>query len=323
MDASPASTAMAETIRQAAERLRHGGLVAFPTETVYGLGADATDDRAVAKIFKAKARPRFNPLIVHVLNQKAAAAIAEWTDLSEKLAAHFWPGPLTLILRRTPDCRISPLVSAGGTTVALRSPAHPLAGALLGMTDLPIAAPSANPAGKISPTTAAHVQAGLGDQVDMILDGGRCPVGVESTVLDLTADHPMLLRPGGLARADIEAVTGCKLSSDHQAETDTDNPIRSPGQLTSHYAPNRPVRLNAQDVASDEALLAFGPTPLQGAKITANLSKSGDLIEAAANLFAMMHQLDRPHVSGIAVMPIPAHGLGEAICDRLNRASSL
>ena len=322
MDASPAGADMAEAISQAARILRRGGLVAFPTETVYGLGADATDDRAVAKIFSAKARPRFNPLIVHVADQKAAAAIADWSDLAERLAARFWPGPLTLILRRTTDCRISRLVSAGGQTVALRAPAHPLAGSLLETTGLPIAAPSANPAGKISPTTADHVRVGLGDRVDMILDGGPCPVGVESTVLDITSDHPTLLRPGGLARAEIEAVIGHKLSSDRSMVRD-DNPIRSPGQLKSHYAPSRPLRLNARDVASDEALLAFGPAPLQGAKITANLSTSGDLMEAAANLFAMMHQLDRPHVSGIAVMPIPAVGLGEAICDRLNRASSV
>ncbi len=309
------------TIRQAARIIHKGGLVAFPTETVYGLGADATNDRAVAGIFEAKARPRFNPLIVHVTGRDAALEIADWSDLAERLAARFWPGPLTLILRRTANCRISKLVSAGGETVALRAPSHPLASALLEASGLPIAAPSANPAGKISPTTAEHVKSGLGARVDMILDGGACPVGVESTVLDITADRPRLLRPGGLARAEIEAVVGDELAT-AASTAGGDHSTRSPGQLESHYAPSRPVRLNAEAVTADEALLAFGPTPLEGANITANLSESGDLTEAAANLFAMMHALDQPHVSGIAVMPIPPVGLGEAIRDRLKRASS-
>ena len=300
--------------------LRDGGLVAFPTETVYGLGADATNDRAVASIFEAKARPTFNPLIVHVTDRAAAAAIVPWSDLAERLATRFWPGPLTLILRRKSDCRISRLVSAGGETIALRVPLHPLANGLLEAAGLPIAAPSANPAGKISPTTAEHVKSGLGDRVDMILDGGACPVGVESTVLDITGDHPRLLRPGGLPRAEIEAVIGQELV-DTTATIDSQPSLRSPGQLESHYAPDRPVRLNAEDVDSDEALLAFGPAPLKGAKLTANLSERGDLTEAAANLFAMMHALDAPTVSGIAVMPIPKIGLGEAICDRLKRSS--
>jgi L-threonylcarbamoyladenylate synthase len=319
MDAPKAGNTSPGTVRQAAEILQAGGLVAFPTETVYGLGADATDDRAVARIFEAKARPSFNPLIVHVTGKDAAAGIAVWSDLAEGLANSFWPGPLTLILRRKPDCRISKLVSAGGDTVALRMPSHPLASALLDAADLPIAAPSANPAGKISPTTAEHVKRGLGDRVDMILDGGACPVGVESTVLDIASGRPRLLRPGGLTRAEIEAVIETKLTIAVPASDG--ETLRSPGQLDSHYAPDRPVRLNARDVCGDEALLAFGPAPLEGAKISANLSESGDLIEAAANLFAMMHALDSPDVSGIAVMPIPAVGLGEAICDRLKRSS--
>jgi L-threonylcarbamoyladenylate synthase len=321
MDLSAADSASAETVRRAARILRDGGLVAFPTETVYGLGADATNDRAVARIFEAKARPKFNPLIVHVTGREAAAEIAAWPDLAERLAARFWPGPLTLILPRKATCRISWLVSAGGETVALRAPSHPLASALLEATGLPIAAPSANPAGKISPTTAEHVKNGLGDRVDLILDGGACPVGVESTVVDVTSDRPLLLRPGGLARAEIEAVIGAELTSSTARTGDNDR-LRSPGQLDSHYAPSRPVRLNAKDVAADEALLAFGPAPLEGAKITANLSRNGDVTEAAANLFAMMHALDQPQVKGIAVMPIPAIGLGEAIRDRLKRASS-
>ena len=312
--------AAAKAVKRAAQVLQDGGLVAFPTETVYGLGADATNDRAVARIFEAKARPRFNPLIVHVTDRDAAARLVAWSDLAERLANRFWPGPLTLILRQLQNGCISKLVSAGGQTVALRVPSHPLASALLKAAGLPIAAPSANPAGKISPTMAAHVKSGLGDRVDMILDGGACSVGVESTVLDISGDRPHLLRPGGLMRAEIEAVIGYELtrapSTNHGDEL-----LRSPGQLESHYAPNRPVRLNATDVGNDEALLAFGPTPLEGARMTANLSERGDLTEAAANLFAMMHDLDRPEVSGIAIMPIPNVGLGEAILDRLKRAS--
>lgn len=308
------------SIQRAAAILRSGGLVAFPTETVYGLGADATDDRAVARIFEAKARPRFNPLIVHVLDQDAGAQIAVWSDLAERLAERFWPGPLTLILRRKGKSRISKLVSAGGETVALRAPAHPLARSLLAATDLPIAAPSANPAGKLSPTTASHVRRGLGDRVDMILDGGTCPVGVESTVLDITGDSPVLLRTGGLPRQDIEEVFGEALPAGVPSPG-ADGAIRSPGQLESHYAPGLPLRLDAENVDATEALLAFGPAPLEGAAVTVNLSPIGDLTEAAANLFSMLHHLDGQRVKGIAVMPIPPIGLGEAIQDRLKRAA--
>jgi L-threonylcarbamoyladenylate synthase len=306
-----------QAVRAAAKLLRAGGLVAFPTETVYGLGAAATDERAVAAIFAAKARPRFNPLIVHVGDRAAAGAFAEWCERADRLAAAFWPGPLTLVLRRLRLSGLSQLVSAGGDTVALRAPAHPLAQALLRAVDLPVAAPSANRSGRISPTTAEHVRQSLGGRVGMILDGGPCAVGVESTVLDISGARPVLLRPGGVARARIEAVIGEVAAGGQDGGI-----LRSPGQLASHYAPRRPLRLNAEAVAADEALLAFGPEPLKGARVTANLSACGDLAEAAANLFALLHHLDAQEVAGIAAMPIPEQGLGEAICDRLRRAAA-
>lgn len=321
MNAAAFNDAAPEAIRQAASILSTGGLVAFPTETVYGLGADATNDHAVAAIFEAKARPRFNPLIVHVTDKNAGAAIAEWSELADRLATTFWPGPLTMILRRKAGCGISRLVSTGSETVALRAPAHPVAIALLESAGLPVAAPSANPAGKISPTTADHVRNGLDGRVDMILDGGACPVGVESTVIDLTGEPPTLLRPGGLARSEIEAALGERLNAGCPPSAEGHG-VRSPGQLESHYAPRHPLRLNAHHVATDEALLAFGPIPLHGAKVTQNLSPTGNLTEAAANLFAMMHDLDDQDIAGIAVMPIPSTGLGEAMCDRLKRAAT-
>ncbi len=308
----------APDIERAARALRAGRLVAFPTETVYGLGAVATDDRAVAAIFAAKGRPRRNPLIVHVEGRARAAGLARWNDRAERLAIRFWPGALTLILPRAPSCPLSPLVSAGGTTIGLRAPAHPVARALLHATALPVAAPSANPAGGVSPTTADHVAQGLGDQIDIILDGGRCQIGIESTVLDLTETVPRLLRPGGVSRAALEAELGpLATGPDDPGETP-----RSPGQLASHYAPARPLRLDADTVAADEALLAFGPEPLEGAAATLNLSAKGDLAEAAANLFLMLRRLDRPEFRAIAVMPIPDMGLGEAIRDRLARAAA-
>jgi L-threonylcarbamoyladenylate synthase len=312
----------ASDIERAARALRAGRLVAFPTETVYGLGGLATSDQAVAAIFAAKGRPRFNPLIVHVQDRAAAAELVAWNEVAERLAARFWPGPLTLVLPRAEGCPLSPLVSAGGPTVGLRAPAHPVAIALLEATALPIAAPSANPAGAVSPTTADHVALGLGDRVDLILDGGRCRVGIESTVLDLTEARPRLLRPGGVTRAALEAEIG-------PLGTGPGDPARAPrgpGQLASHYAPTRPLRLNVSTVAADEALLAFGPEPfpqaLRGAAATLNLSRAGDLEEAAANLFSMLHRLDRREVRAIAVMPIPGIGLGEAIRDRLARAAA-
>ncbi len=312
----------AADVERAARTLRAGRLVAFPTETVYGLGGVATSDLAVAAIFAAKGRPRFNPLIVHVANRTAAAGLALWDELADRLASRFWPGPLTLILPRAPDCPLSPLVSAGGPTVGLRVPAHPVALALLEATGLPLAAPSANPAGAISPTTAEHVALGLGERVDLILDGGACRVGVESTVLDLSEARPRLLRPGGVTRAALEAELGPLTTG----PGDPAQPPRGPGQLASHYAPARPLRLEAHAVAADEALLAFGPEPLprplRGAAATLNLSPAGDLGEAAANLFAMLRQLDRPAFRAIAVMPIPGGELGEAIRDRLTRAAA-
>ena len=311
--------ASAGEIEQAARALRAGRLVAFPTETVYGLGAVATSDRAVAAIFAAKGRPRFNPLIVHVTDAGAARAVSQWNDAAERLAARFWPGALTLVLPRSEACPLSLLVSAGGDTVGLRVPAHPVAQALLAATVLPVAAPSANPAGRVSPTTADHAEAGLGARIDLIVDGGPCPIGLESTVLDLTCAPPRLLRPGGITREQLEAVIG-RLAGPDQASGATR--LRSPGQLASHYAPTRPLRLDVAAVAADEALLAFGPRPPEGAAITLNLSERGDLEEAAANLFAMLRALDRPEYRAIAVMPIPAHGLGEAIRDRLIRAAA-
>jgi len=307
-------------IDRAAAALRAGGLVAFPTETVYGLGAIATNDRAVAAIFAAKARPRFNPLIAHVVDLDAARPLARWNPCAERLARRFWPGALTLVLPRPADGPLSLLVSAGGDTVALRAPAHPVAQALLEATAAPVAAPSANRAGGISPTTADHVIDGLADRVDMVIDGGPCAIGIESTVLDLSGETPRLLRPGGVPRAALEAELGAML--DGAGRHEAGQPLRSPGQLESHYAPACPVRLNATTVAPDEALLAFGRCPLAGAAKTLNLSPSGDLEEAAANLFAMLRALDCVAVSAIAVMPLPREGLGEAIHDRLSRAAA-
>ncbi len=308
-------------IAEAARALRAGKLVAFPTETVYGLGADATNDQAVAATFGAKGRPRFNPLIVHVVDREHAASIVRWSELADRLASHFWPGPLTLILPRRQDCMISMLVSAGGDTIAVRAPAHPVAENLLRQAALPVTGPSANPSGRVSPTTVDHVVDGLGDKIDLVVDGGPCAVGVESTVLDLSLPRPCLLRPGGLPREDIEAAIGEQLMI-ADVHSDGDNAMRSPGQLRSHYAPRHPVRLDAVDVASDEALLAFGPEPLKGAAYTTNLSPTGDVREAASHLFAMLHDLDRLDVSGIAVMTIPSTGLGLAILDRLKRAAA-
>ena len=304
----------------AADALRAGRLVAFPTETVYGLGSIATSDQAVARIFEAKQRPWHNPLIVHVTDPVAAAPLVRWSAIAERLAARFWPGPLTLVLPRAESCQLSRLVSAGLDTVALRAPAHPLAQTLLRATALPVAAPSANPAGAVSPTRAYHVAQALDGKVEVILDGGACPLGLESTVIDLTGASPRLLRPGGLARGAIEAEIGPLAIA--MASPDEYAPDLSPGQQKSHYAPGLPVRLDAHSVAPDEALLAFGPRPLRGAAKLLNLSADGDLEEAASNLFVMLRELDRPAFARIAVMPIPSDGVGEAICDRLIRASA-
>ena len=314
--AARAVPATPASIERAAEILRHGELVAFPTETVYGLGGDATDDRAVAAIFEAKGRPNFNPLIVHVSDADAAFKLGVAIDAARRLAEKFWPGPLTLVLRRAAGCPVSLLASAGLDTLAVRVPRHPVAQALLRATGRPLAAPSANRSGKVSPTTAQHVAESLGGRVALILDGGACPVGIESTVMDVSGDAPALLRPGGVTQEEIEAVIG-RLA----AAAPTIAP-KSPGQLESHYAPALPLRLDAKTAQPDEALLACGPEVPAGACITLTRSRSGDLVEAAANLFAMLRQLDNSGSRAIAVMPVPDAGLGRAINDRLRRAAA-
>lgn len=305
-------------IARAAAIVRAGGLVAFPSETVYGLGADATQDSAVAAIFAAKGRPQFNPLIVHVAEPAEAWRLGEANPQAERLAARFWPGPLTLVLKRRHGCPVSLLASAGLETIALRCPDHPVAQRLLRVAAVPLAAPSANRSGSLSPTAPAHVAASLGAAVPLILAAGRCPVGIESTVVALGMGAPTLLRPGSVTRAELEAVlgpVGIAGSEDHAP--------RSPGQLSSHYAPERPLRLEVATVAADEALLAFGPDALiRGGRMRCNLSPEGDLHMAAANLFAMLRQLDHPDHRAIAVMPIPETGLGLAINDRLRRAAA-
>jgi len=309
-----------QTILEAAKILHEGGLVAFPTETVYGLGGDSTNERAVAAIFEAKGRPQFNPLISHVLDANEARRLVAWNDKAQKLAQRFWPGPLTFVLPRAPRSPIALLATAGLDTAAVRAPSHPIAQALIRAAGRPIAAPSANRSGAISPTRAEHVAESLGAKVAMILDGGPCTIGIESTVLDLTSERPTLLRPGGATREAIEAVVGPIAVS--EALPAGDAARKSPGQLQSHYAPARPVRLEAAAVAADEGLLAFGPRPLAGARCTLNLSVAGDLGEAAANLFAHLRALDRPDIGRIAVMPVPHTGLGQAINDRLRRAAA-
>lgn len=312
--------ATAEAIADAAARLQEGGLVAFPTETVYGLGGDATNERAVAAIFEAKGRPTFNPLISHVADAEAARRLVRWSALADRLARRFWPGPLTLVLPRAANSPIALLATAGLDTAAIRAPDHPVAQALIRAAGRPIAAPSANRSGSVSPTRAEHVAQSLGDRVPFILDGGPCSVGLESTVLDLTTASPTLLRPGGVTRESLESVVGAISVSDALPEGESAR--KSPGQLASHYAPSRPVRLGAMTVGPDEALLAFGPHPPDGAIKTCNLSPGADLAEAAANLFAHLRALDRPGVSRIAVMPVPETGLGRAINDRLRRAAA-
>ncbi len=297
-------------IAQAADLLRQGLLVAFATETVYGLGGDARNGEAVASIYAAKGRPSFNPLIAHVASVEAAQRFVEWSDRAEALAAAFWPGPLTLVLPLRDGHGISPLVTAGLDTLAVRVPAHGTARALLAAFDGPVAAPSANPSGQISPTTADHVRAGLNGRITAILDDGPCGVGLESTIVGL-AGEPSLLRPGGVALEQVETVLDTELHI-HQAG----DLLTAPGQLQSHYAPDAPVRLNAGNPQGDEVLLGFGPI-----ECDLNLSEKGSLTEAAANLFSALHMLNatsRP----IAVSPIPDQGLGAAINDRLRRAAA-
>ena len=305
-------------LERAAAALRLGELVAFPTETVYGLGADATNDKAVAAIYAAKDRPSFNPLIVHVTGRDAAARHAEFTPMADALAAKFWPGALSLVLPRRDDCDLSLLVSAGLDSVAIRVPAHPLAQDLLERAGCPVAAPSANRSGEVSPTTAEHVASsfagGAGGHALTILDGGPCRIGLESTVVHVEGDSATLLRPGGIAAEDIEAITGPLAHA-----IDDDHAPKSPGMLSRHYAPETPLRLNAETARPGEAMLGFGAAPADAVR---NLSPTGDLEEAAANLFAMLRALDAENHAGIAVMPIPTNGLGLAINDRLRRAAN-
>lgn len=311
-------SATPQSIARAAQRLRQGGLVAFPTETVYGLGGDAGNPRAVAAIYAAKGRPSFNPLITHVPSLTEVARLARLGAMAEMLGRAFWPGPLTLVLPRGPQCPVCELASAGLPTVAVRVPAHPVAQALLEAAGVPVAAPSANRSGHVSPTTAAHVQSDLGAEDIMILDGGATSVGLESTVVDATTDVPVILRLGGIARDAIEAALAMPVS----VATGHGHQPASPGMLARHYAPRTPIRLDATAPRAGEAWLAFGPGPdVPSAHAQINLSPRADLVEAAANLFAALRALDDTSASAIAVAPIPERGLGEAINDRLRRAA--
>jgi L-threonylcarbamoyladenylate synthase len=308
-------------LAQAAAVLLRGGLVAFPTETVYGLGADATDAEAVARIYAAKERPSFNPLIAHVDSFRTARNQGLFDETATRLAEAFWPGPLTLVVPVAPTCTISDLARAGLDSIGLRVPAHPLAHALLERTGRPVAAPSANRSGRVSPTDADHVLGDLDGRIDAVLDGGASQVGVESTIVSCLGGTPRLLRPGGVAREAIEALIGAKLET--ASETGS-NPL-APGMLASHYAPRAQVRLDATRVQSGEAVLLFGAASLPGAataRLTLNLSNNGDLVEAAAHLFSYLRQLDASGAATIAVSPIPETGLGEAINDRLRRAAA-
>lgn len=299
-------------LTRAAALLKAGGLVAFPTETVYGLGADARDDRAVAGIYAAKGRPSFNPLIVHLPDLAAAESLCHVSDQARRLAETFWPGAMTLVLPLRAQAGISRLVTAGLDSLAIRIPDHPVAAALLAAFGGPVAAPSANPSGRISPTIAAHVMAGLGGRIDAIVDGGACPVGVESTIIACLG-APVLLRAGGLPAEAIAACLGEPLA---QGAASAAAPV-APGQLVSHYAPRGQMRLEALQARPGEVMLGFGPMPAD-----LNLSPSGDLTEAAARLFACLHQLDAMGALQIAVAPVPETGLGRAINDRLRRAAA-
>jgi L-threonylcarbamoyladenylate synthase len=315
--AKPDAAAIADAVRF----LAGGGLVAFPTETVYGLGADATNGKAVARLYAAKGRPAFNPLIAHVTDIAAARTLARFDADATRLAGSFWPGPLTLVLPKAGDCPVADLAMAGLDTIALRVPAHDAARKILSGFGRPVVAPSANRSGHVSPTTAEHVLADLGGRVDLIIDGGATAVGVESTIVACLGE-PVLLRPGGLPRETIERALGHPLAA---AVAGADDAPRAPGMLPSHYAPRTPLRLDAGQVEAGAALLAFGPklaAGAGGALRVLNLSERGDLTEAAANLFSHLRALDAAGAKTIAVMPIPRHDLGEAINDRLARAAS-
>lgn len=301
--------------QEGARILREGGLVAFPTETVYGLGADATNETAVAKIFDAKGRPRFNPLISHLADADAAFSLSARSPASkqssEELAARWWPGPLTMVLERATDAPVAWLASAGLETLALRVPADLATRDFLALVGRPVAAPSANRSGRISPTTAAHVLEELGDRIDLVLDGGPSRVGLESTVVDLSKDQPRLLRHGAVTLEELEAQLGSV------ALVAAGAAIQAPGMMASHYAPEAALRMDVVEPAPEELFVDFGATR-EGA--AADLSPTGDLLEAAANLFATLRRLDQPGVRSIAVAPIPAQGLGAALRDRLSRA---
>jgi len=319
MTAEPATRVLRAdpaAIEAAACCLAAGGLVAFPTETVYGLGAAAGNGAAIARLYAAKGRPRFNPLIAHVADVTAARRCGRFDSAAEQLAAAFWPGPLTLVLPKQADCGVAHLALAGLDSVAVRVPAHPVALALLAAFKEPVVAPSANRSGHVSPTSAVHVLADLRGRIDMVLDGGNCPIGVESTVVACVG-APRLLRPGGLPRDEIERVIGRALDI---APTADEKPL-APGMLSSHYAPKARLRLNASEAEPGEALLAFGAAPASDA-LTLNLSPRGDLIEAATNLFSHLRALDTSGAKTVAVMRVPRKGLGEAINDRLARAAA-
>jgi L-threonylcarbamoyladenylate synthase len=310
-------------VAAAARCLAAGGLVAFPTETVYGLGADARNADAIARLYEAKGRPSFNPLIAHVADLAAARRIARFDATAARLAEAFWPGPLTLVLPKTEDCAVADLATAGLDTLAVRVPVHRIARGILEAFDGAVVAPSANLSGHVSPTSAEHVAADLTGRIDLIVDGGPVNVGVESTIVGCF-EAPMLLRPGGLPREQIERVLGYALARPpEENDGETSQPL-APGMLASHYAPRTPVRLNAGEVAADETLLAFGPDSIPGtdrALAVMNLSARGDLAEAATHLFGYLRALDAKGGRAIAVMPVPSHGLGEAINDRLRRAA--
>ncbi|MDE8346235.1 MAG: L-threonylcarbamoyladenylate synthase [Acidocella sp.] len=310
-------------IARAAAFLAAGALVAFGTETVYGVGADARNAEAVAKIFAAKGRPHFNPLICHYASADEAFAHVHANPAAERLADYFWPGPLTMVLPRRADCPVALLAGAGLESLAVRVPAHPVAAKLLAAVGGAIAAPSANRSGGVSPTSIVHVLAGLEGRIAAVIDSGMCRVGLESTVIDLTGPEPCLLRPGGVNLEALEAAIGSVRHPIGHERATANRTLRSPGLLVSHYAPNLPVRLNAIDVAPNEALLAFG-RELPGAGLGFQLSASENLNEAAARLFEGLHWLD-DHARGllrIAVMPVPGYGLGLAINDRLARAAA-
>lgn len=316
-----------QSIAEAAEHIAQGDIVVLPTETVYGLGADATSDEAVQKIFDAKERPAVNPLIIHVANREDAFLYAQENEIARKLSEIFWPGPLTLILKKREGAGISTLVTAGLNTIAVRMPEHKVMNQAIKQSGKPIAAPSANKSGEPSATTPQDVAQSLGDKVDMILADGKCDIGLESTVLDLSGDVPTILRPGAIKKEDLEAYLDVvEVDEGHQEKP------KSPGQLLKHYAPSLPVRLNAVDVKKGEALLAFGPIKFMGIEgggaakdlpeeQCLNLSEQGDLEEAAQNLFHMLRALDKPDYNAIAVMNIPNENIGVAINERLRRAA--